>query len=231
MFLGHFGIGFGAKRAVPGVSLGTLFLAGQLADLLWPTLVLVGIEHLEIRPGITAVTPLDFVSYPYSHSLVALTAWGVLFGTLYVLIKRSRMAAATTLAVVVVSHWILDVLVHRPDMPVTVSGTMRLGFGLWNSVPATLIAELSTFTAGVVLYTRKTTARDRIGSVAFGSLVGFLLVVFFVNIFGPPPPSVGAVAWSAEAMWLLVIWAYWVDRHRTVRSSIVADTISTQRRQ
>jgi hypothetical protein len=217
MFLGHFGVGFVGKRAAPAVSLGTLFTAGQLADLLWPTLVLLGIERFEIRPGITAVTPLDFVSYPYSHSLVALSAWGVLFGTLYALINRSRVATAITLALVVVSHWMLDVLVHRPDMPVTVSGTMRLGFGLWNSVPGTLITELSMFTAGVVLYARKTTARDRIGSVAFGSLVGFLLVVFFLNVSGPPPPSVGAVAWSAEAMWLLGIWAYWVDRHRMVR--------------
>lgn len=219
MFLGHFGVGFGAKRAVPGVSLGTLFVACQLADLLWPTLVLLGLERFEIRPGITAVTPLDFISYPYSHSLVALSAWGVLFGALYALINRSRVATAIALALIVVSHWVLDVLVHRPDMPVTVSGTMRLGFGLWNSVPGTLIAELSTFTAGVVLYARETRARDRIGSVAFGLLVGFLLVVFFLNVFGPPPPSVGAVAWSAQAMWLLVIWAYWVDRHRCRRAS------------
>ena len=223
MFLGHFGVAFGAKRAAPRVSLGTLFTACQLADLLWPTLVLLGIERFEIRPGITTVTPLDFVSYPYSHSLVALSAWGVLFGTLYVLINRSRVATAITLALVVVSHWVLDVLVHRPDMPVTVNGTMRLGLGLWNSVPGTLIVELSTFTAGVVLYARKTTARDRIGSVAFGSLVGFLLVVFFLNVLGPPPPSVGAVAWSAEAMWLLVIWAYWVDRHRMVTGMTDAD--------
>jgi hypothetical protein len=172
MFLGHFGVGFGAKRAAPGVSLGTLFAACQLADLLWPTLVLFGIERFEIRPGITAVTPLDFVSYPYSHSLIALSAWAILFGTFYALINRSRIATATTLVVVVVSHWVLDVLAHRPDMPVTLSGTMRLGFGLWNSVPGTLIVELSIFTAGVVLYARQTRARDRIGSVAFGSLVG-----------------------------------------------------------
>jgi hypothetical protein len=216
MFLGHFGVGFGGKRAVTGVSLGILFIACQFADLLWPTLVLLGMERVEIRPGITAVTPLDFVSYPYSHSLVALSVWGLLFGALYALMNRSRVTTAITLAVVVLSHWMLDVLAHRPDMPVTVGGTMRLGFGLWNSVPGTLCAELSIFTAGVVLYSRKTRARDRIGSVAFASLVGFLFVVFFLNMFGPPPPTVGAVAWSAEAMWLLVIWAYWVDRHRVV---------------
>src|SRR4029079_4390990 len=105
-----------------------------------------------IRPGITAVTPLDFVSYPYSHSLIALSAWGVLFGAIYTLINRSRAGTAVTLALIVVSHWVLDVLVHRPDMPVTLGGTMRLGFGLWNSVPGTLFAELLIFTSGTVLY-------------------------------------------------------------------------------
>jgi hypothetical protein len=218
MFLGHFAVGFGAKRAAPAVSLGALFAAGQLADLLWPTFLLLGIEHVEIRPGITTVTPLDFISYPYSHSLVALIAWGILFGAGYALLNRSRLAAAITIAVVVISHWMLDVLVHRPDMPVTIGGAARLGFGVWNSVPMTLIAELLMFAAGVVMYARRTRARDRIGSIAFGSLVGFLLVVYLANVFGPPPPSVSAVAWSAQAMWLLVIWAYWVDRHRVVNS-------------
>jgi hypothetical protein len=219
MFLGHFGVGFGAKRAAPTVSLGTLFAACQLADLIWPTLVLFGIERLEVRPGITTVTPLDFVSYPYSHSLVALSIWGLLFGGLYAAITRSRIAPAITLALIVVSHWALDVLVHRPDMPVTLGGSTRLGFGLWNSMPATLIAEFTMFAAGVVLYARQTRARDRIGSVAFAALVGFLAIVYALSILGPPPPTARAVAWSAESMWLLVIWGYWVDRHRMAHSS------------
>jgi hypothetical protein len=75
MFIGHFAIGFAAKRAAPVVSLGTLFLACQLADLVWPTLVLAGVERFEIRPGITVVTPFDFVHYPWSHSLVALLGY------------------------------------------------------------------------------------------------------------------------------------------------------------
>ena len=216
MFIGHFGIAFGAKRAVPAVSLGALFAAAQLADLLWPTLVLLGIERFEIRPGVTRLTPLDFIRYPYSHSLVALAAWGVLFGMIYAAVTRSRATAGVTLAAVVVSHWILDVLTHRPDMPLTVGGPMRLGLGLWNSLPGTLAAELLIFTTGVVVYARKTTARDRIGSIGLAALVGFLLVVFLLNTFGPPPPSVAAVAWSAEAMWLLVIWGYWIDRHRAI---------------
>ena len=78
MFIGHFAVALGAKKVAPAVSLGTMFLAAQLADLLWPTFVLLGIERVEIAPGATAVTPLDFVSYPYSHSLLALALWSTL---------------------------------------------------------------------------------------------------------------------------------------------------------
>jgi hypothetical protein len=214
MFIGHFAIGFGAKKAVPAVSLGSLFLACQLADLVWPTFVLLGIETVRISPGITAVTPLEFVSYPYSHSLVALVAWGLVLGVLYKVVRRGRWAAALALAAVVLSHWVLDVVSHRPDMPVTLHGSGRLGLGLWNSLPATLAVELLLFAAGVVLYQRATAPRDRTGSLAFGVLVAFLLIVYFANLFGAPPPSVPAVAWSAQAVWLLVAWGYWIDRHR-----------------
>jgi membrane-bound metal-dependent hydrolase YbcI (DUF457 family) len=217
MFIGHFALGFGAKRAAPAVSLGTLFLACQLADLLWPTLVLLGIEVVKIQPGATAVTPLTFVSYPYSHSLVALLIWGAVFGAAYVLIRKSRVAAGVVIAALVVSHWILDVLTHGPDMPVTIGGSTRLGLGLWDSLPATLVVELLVFAVGVGIYARFTEARDRPGSFGFWGLVAFLLIVYFVNLFGPPPPSVAAVAWSAQALWLLVICGYWVDRHRRAR--------------
>src|SRR3954468_19975264 len=115
MFIGHFGLGFGAKRAAPAVSLGALFTACQFADLLWPTLVLAGLERVEVQPGATRMTPLDFVSYPYSHSLVALVVWGALFGAVYVAATRSTALAGATLGLLVVSHWLLDVLIHRPD--------------------------------------------------------------------------------------------------------------------
>ena len=214
MFIGHFGLGFGAKRGAPSASLGTLFAACQFADLLWPTLVLLGHERVEILPGATKVTPLDFVAYPYSHSLLALCAWGLAFGALYWAIRRSRISAGVTLALLVVSHWALDYLTHRADMPLTLSGPGRFGLGLWNSIPGTLAVELAIFAIGVALYLRETTARDRIGSIGLWALVGFLLAVYVANVFGPPPPGAIAVAWSAEAMWLLVIWGYWVDKHR-----------------
>ena len=213
MFIGHFAVGFAAKKWVPAVSLGTFFLAAQLADLIWPTLLALGLERVEIVPGITAVTPLDFVSYPLSHSLVALSLWAAVFAVIYWSARRSR-TAAITLAVLVLSHWILDFVTHRPDLPIDFAAQHRVGLGLWFSVPATLMVEIPLFLLGVVLYTRSTRAKDRTGTIAMWALVVFLLVVYAASIFGPPPPSVSAVAWSAQAMWLLVAWGYWIDRHR-----------------
>jgi membrane-bound metal-dependent hydrolase YbcI (DUF457 family) len=215
MFLGHFGLAFAAKKASPSISLGALFLACQFADLLWPTLVLAGIERVEIEPGATTFTPLDFVSYPYSHSLVALILWAVIVGTIYMMATRAPAAAAVTLGLLVLSHWVLDYVTHRPDMPLTMGGPQRLGLGLWNSVRGTLATEFAIFGAGIMLYRRSTAARDRIGSIGLWSMVAFLLVVYLISSFGPPPPSPTAVAWSVQAMWLVVVWAYWVDRHRT----------------
>lgn len=214
MFIGHFAVAFAAKRVVPAVSLGTLFAAAQLADLVWPTLVLLGIEKVEIAPGITAATPLDFVSYPYSHSLLALLVWGALFAGIHWAVRRGRLAPALVIAAVVVSHWLLDVLSHRPDMPLAFGVGPLLGLGLWNSIPATVVVEAGLFAAGVALYARATRPLDRIGSAGLWSLVAFLMVVYVANLLGPPPPSPEAVAWVAQSIWLLVAWGYWLDRHR-----------------
>jgi membrane-bound metal-dependent hydrolase YbcI (DUF457 family) len=214
MFIGHFGLAFGAKKAAPAVSLGALFAACQFADLLWPALVLLGYERVAIQPGATAFTPLDFVSYPYSHSLAALCVWGIAFGAIYTLLRRARRSAFATIALLVVSHWLLDYVTHRPDLPLTPGGSARLGLGLWNSVPATLAVELTIFAAGLLLYLRATTARDRTGSIALWTLIAFLIAIYLANAFGPPPPGTAAVAWSAQAIWLLVAWAYWIDNHR-----------------
>jgi membrane-bound metal-dependent hydrolase YbcI (DUF457 family) len=213
VFIGHFGLAFGAKRAAPATSLGVLFAACQLADLLWPTLLLLGYERVEIRPGITRFTPLDFVSYPYSHSLVALCGWGLAFGAIYTVLRRARISAFVTLALLVVSHWLLDYVTHRPDMPITISGADRVGLGLWNSIPGTLAVEFAIFAIGLAVYLRQTEPRDRVGSIGLWSLVGFLLVVYLGSSFGPPPTP-AAIAWSAESLWLLVIWGYWIDNHR-----------------
>jgi hypothetical protein len=216
MFIVHFGLALGAMKAAPAVSLGALFAACQFADLLWPTLLSAGYEQVVIRPGITVVTPLDFVSYPYSHSLLALCLWAMLWQAAYVVLTRTRIAASIAIAPLVVSHWLLDYVTHRPDLPLTPGGSARLGLGLWNSLPGTLVAEAAIFTVGLLVYLRATAARDRAGSIGLWSLVACMAVVYLASVFGPPPPSEAAIAWSAQAMWLLVAWGYWVDHHRVL---------------
>ena len=216
MFLGHFGVGFGAKRLAPRTSLGTLFLASQFIDLLWPLLLLAGAERVAIVPGITVVTPLDFTHYPWSHSLLAVSIWGLLFAATYYLVKRYR-AGAWVCGGAVLSHWMLDFLLHRPDLPIVPAGDYRVGLGLWNSLAATLVIELLVFGGGLALYLRGTSAFDRIGSVGLWSLVAFLLLIYAGNLFGAPPPSSTAIAWLGQAQWLLIVWGYWIDRHRVRR--------------
>lgn len=213
MFVGHFGVGFAGKAAAPRVSLGTLVLASQFIDLLWPTLLLLGLERVEVRPGITRVTPLDFVSYPISHSLLAVVLWGALFAGVYHLAKRSAAGSAVLFGAVV-SHWLLDLLTHRPDLPLLPGGGPKVGLGLWSSLPATLVVELALFAGGVALYVRATRPRDRAGTWALAGLVAFLLVVYAANFFGGAPPDSKAIAWAGHAQWLLVVWAYAIDRHR-----------------
>ena len=172
MFLGHFGVGFAAKRAAPRLSLGVLFLAAQFIDLLWPTLLLIGVERVSIAPGITAVTPLDFEHYPVSHSLLAVVGWSVLVGGVCFVLRRS-WREALLLALLVISHWFLDALVHRPDLPLAPVGDARVGLGLWNSLAATLLVEGSIFLGGVWMYARATRARDAAGRWGLWHYLGY----------------------------------------------------------
>ncbi len=218
MFIGHFALAFGAKKFAPQVSLGILFLACQLADIIWPNLVLLGIEALEVEPGITVMTPLNFVHYPYSHSLIALLLWGAIFAVLYALLRRSGTKAAIVIGMLVLSHWVLDVLTHRPDMPISLADSSVIGFGLWNFPVFAIPLELILFGVGIWLYLRHTRPLDRQGSIGFWALTLFLLVVYAANLLGPPPPSSAAVAWSAQALWLVIAWGFWVDHHREPRA-------------
>jgi membrane-bound metal-dependent hydrolase YbcI (DUF457 family) len=215
MFIGHFAVALGAKRFAPALSLGTLFLAAQFADLLWPLLVLTGVEHFSVAPGITAVTPLLFSHYPWSHSLLMLAVWGVLLAATYRFATGRNGRIATVLIIVVVSHWILDAISHRPDMPLVPHGTTLVGLGLWHSIPATLVTELLMLFAGTFLYVRATRPLNRRGTFTLAGLIAFLLLINLANLFGPPPPNTEAVTFSALSMWLFVAWGYWIDRNRT----------------
>lgn len=214
MFLGHFGLGFAGKRVAPELSLGALFLAVQWADLLFFPLCLAGVEHFRVRPGDTAVTPMDFYDYPWSHGLVTLAAWGLLFGVAYFLARRTAFAAVL-FGLGVLSHWFLDAFVHRPDMPVLPRGPYA-GLGLWNSVPLTVVAEVLVFGGGLVVYLRATRARDRVGTWALWSLVALLAATWIGSVAGPPPPDEKAVEVTGIALWLFVPWGYWIDRHRAI---------------
>lgn len=214
MFIGHFAVGFAAKRAAPRVSLAVLFAAVQLADLIWPLFVAIGLEEVRIAPGNTAFTPLDFVSYPYSHSLLALLVWAVIFAAVYRLATRRNGNTTILLIGLVLSHWLLDALTHRPDMPVLPQGP-KVGLGLWNSVPGTIAVECAMFAAGVWIYATVTRARDAVGRWAFVGLVALLVVAYAGNILGGPPPSVAAIWITGLAGGALLFWlSWWADRHR-----------------
>ena len=213
MFIGHFGVAFAAKKVAPRTSLGTFVIAAQFLDLLWPVFLLLGVERVIVAPGATAVTPLDFISYPLSHSLLGAFGWACLVAGIYKIVKSDSRGAAC-LWFVVLSHWLLDWLTHRPDLPLYPGSSTYVGWGLWDSRVETIVVECAIFFLGVRIYSRATHPRDLIGYIAFRTYVAFLFLVYLVNIFGPPPPSEKAVAYAALGMWVFVVWAYWVDRHR-----------------
>lgn len=213
MFLGHFAAALAAKKLTPYTSLGTLLLSAQLLDLIWPTLVLRGIERVAIVPGTTAVTPLDFVSYPWSHSLLMAATWALLFAGSYVFIRRYPRGAIVVLALVL-SHWVLDLITHRADLPLLPWGGPRVGLGLWYSVPATIVVEGVMFALGLYLYKVNTEPVDTIGTRALVAFAVALVLIYAGNLFGPPPPDERTLAYVGHAQWLLVAWGYWLDRHR-----------------
>jgi len=213
MFLGHFGAGLAAKRLTPYTSLGTLIFAVQLLDLAWPTLLLLGIERVRVDPGNTRVTPLAFDYYPWSHSLLMSLAWAAALTGVYAVFRRYRRGA-WVVGAGVLSHWLLDFITHRPDLPLAPGLELTVGLGLWNSMRLTLLVETVLFFGGLWLYTRNTEPTDALGTHTLAGFVIVLLIVYAVSIFGPPPPSVDAIATAGHAQWLLVGWAVWIDRHR-----------------
>ncbi len=215
MFIGHFAVAFAAKKAAPKTSLGTLFMAAQLIDLLWPLFLLLGFEHVRIEPGNTAVTPLNFYDYPFTHSLVGAVGWSILLAFLFFIIRRDKQTSLL-IGLVALSHWLLDAISHRPDLLLFPGSNIQIGLGLWNSFAATVIVELGMFLAAVIIYMKTTATKDKIGNYSLWILAGFLVGIYFANLFGPPPPSVQAIAITGNAGWLIVLWGYWIDRHRRI---------------
>jgi membrane-bound metal-dependent hydrolase YbcI (DUF457 family) len=215
VFVGHLAVALAAKSTSPRTPLSWLVGASFGLDLLWPVLLLAGLEVVRVDPGNTAFTPLDFESYPWSHSLVIVAAWAVLVGALAWRLFGAS-GAGVLVGVVLVSHWLLDVVSHRPDLPLWPGGP-EVGLGLWNSIPATLLAEGALFVIGVELYRRGTVARDAAGRWALAGLVALTGVIWISGPWSPPPPGPQAIAGAGLAMWLFPPWAGWIDRHRSPR--------------
>lgn len=215
MFIGHFGTGFAAKSIDKKPSLGTLFFAAQFIDLLWPLFLLLGIEKVKIEPGISAFTPLNFIYYPFSHSFLGVLIWAALFGVVYFLLKKN-VTASVLLGLLVLSHWVLDLITHIPDLPLIPWSDIKVGFGLWNSIAFTIIIEGTIFISGIYLYLKTTKAVNKKGSIGFWSLILFLIITYIINVFGTPPPNEEAIGYAGLSMWLLIAWGYWVDRNRTI---------------
>ena len=215
MFIGHFAVGFAAKKYAPRTSLALLLAAPLLSDLLWPLFLLLGWETVRVDPGRMKLAPLDFVSYPWSHSLLMCAVWAALFATIYYWVTR-YWPGTIAIVIGVLSHWLLDWITHGADMPLYPGGP-KFGLGLWNSVAGTLSVEFAMFAIGVWLYVSATRARDRIGRYAFLAYIALLVASYLQNTFSSQlPHSVKAeIAWPGLiAGMVMLIWAWWFDRHR-----------------
>ena len=213
MFIGHFGIGFGAKKYAPAISLGVLFIAAEFLDLLWPSLLLLDLEHVVISPGITKVMPYDFIDYPISHSLIMVVGWGFILALLAKFMFKN-LKYSIIIFLCVISHWFLDLIVHRPDLPIIPGDSTLLGFGLWNYPFLTALIEGVIFIAGVFLYLKATSSKNNHGKYGLIVLVALFIVIQVGSMLGPPPPNVNAIAWVGQLQWLFVILAFYVDKNR-----------------
>ncbi len=213
MFIGHFGVALAAKKIDNKPSLGTLFFASQFIDLLWPIFLLVGLEHVKIDPGNTAFTPLNFIYYPFSHAFLSVFIWSILFGLIYFLFKKN-IKSSILLGGLVMSHWLLDLITHRPDLPLLPWNDFKVGFGLWNSIVFTMIIEGLIFLTGSYLYFKTTRAENKKGNMGLWSLLIFLCFIYLLNVFGSPPPSEEPIAILGLSQWLLIAWGYWIDKNR-----------------
>ncbi len=217
MFLGHYGVALALKRAEPKLSLGTLFLAVQLPDLLWGIFLLLGWERARIVPGHTAITPLEFLHYPISHSLVGALAWSFVAAALYyswpTRDTSRHWQAAAMVGLAAFSHYPLDVLVHIPDLPLSGSSSVKLGLGLWNNPVATLIAEAVVFGGGLAIYISRPSNRHPVRLPRLVLVVVLLVGTYAASLLGPVPASMTVVAVS-DIVFLLVIAALaaWADR-------------------
>jgi hypothetical protein len=214
MFIGHVAVGLAAKPLAPRASVMALVAGAMLVDLVWPVFLLAGIERVRIAPGITVFNPLDFVHYPWTHSLLMVTVAALGLAVLYRW-RTGYRRGAWVLAALVLSHWVLDFVSHRPDLPLAPGLVTKVGLGLWNSRAGSLAVELGLFAVATALYLGATRAQRVRGHVALWTFLGFVLLSFLGNL-GAPPPSELLLAVGALSAWLYLPWLAWVERNRAV---------------
>ena len=216
MLVGHLAAGLVAKRVEPRLSLGTCVLAAMAADFLWCLFLLGGVEQVRFISGAGAANYLLASNIAWSHSLLLNLVWAALFALAYFLRRRYPRGAWVVFAAVL-SHWLLDLVSHRPDMPLAPGMPGRLGLGLWGSLPATLVVEGGFWLFALLLYARATHPRSRAGVYVLWAGSALLTLAWYNNIAGSPPPNPRAAPIASLVFFsLLVAWAYWINRLRPV---------------
>ncbi|MEP6574779.1 MAG: hypothetical protein ABJD11_18920 [Gemmatimonadota bacterium] len=216
MIIGHYGIAFALKRVEPRISLAALFVATQLVDILWLFFVLIGLEHVTITPGFSAASPMEFTDYPITHSLVAAVCWALFAGAVYYSWPTKDVAhhrrRTVFIMLAVASHWVLDFIVHTPDLPISDNDSLKVGLGLWRSIPATTAVELLVFGGGLALWMLSAHRRRPSHPVRVGLLAVVLVALFIAAMASPPPSSVHSmVVWGLVGLPLLLLFAWWAD--------------------
>jgi hypothetical protein len=218
MFVGHYGPALAMAGGRSGASLGAAFIAVQLVDFAWAGFILTGVERARVVPGATALSPLSLDFMPYTHSLPAAIGWSLLGALAYALIARRRsLIPAILIGVCVFSHWVLDFVVHSPDLEIWGAST-KVGLGLWNVPAAGVAAELGVLTLGFIIYLSRTAPVGRGGSLAPWLVIAALLGLAVYNWLAPPPPNIAAMAISALAAYsVIAALGFYLDGARTAR--------------
>jgi membrane-bound metal-dependent hydrolase YbcI (DUF457 family) len=220
MFVGHYGPAFAGKAAGRTIPLWVLFVAVQLIDILWTIFVLLGVEKARIVPGITAANPLDLYYMPYTHSLVGAAFWSIAAGIVYRFLRRGDgLTAALIVGAAVFSHWVLDWLVHRPDLALY-DDTLKVGLGLWNYPIPALLLELAILFGGMLLYLRATAAATAAGRYGMVIFVVVLAALQWANLYAPPPPSDKVAAATGLVLYAVLTAIAWrLERQRAPRAA------------
>jgi hypothetical protein len=212
MFIGHYAVGLAAKKFAPRSSLGALIAAPILLDLLWPIFLLLGWEQVSIVPSGNPFLRLQFDSFPISHGLIAVIGWATLYAALYFGLTR-YLAGTIVIWAGVVSHWLMDYVVHLPDLQLSARSRLY-GLGLWNHRWLTIAVEVAIFAIAIWTYQRETRPKDQIGLYAFVGFIAVLLSAYAAAGLGPAPGSVKKLAGFTLLTWLAIPWAWWFDSHR-----------------